>query len=223
LAKGGRGLSFKPKRDALTRVRHDLRSLVHSVVGYSDLLASERYGVLSPDQVRFVNHVRSAAEHLQELVDSCIEFSRPALEPQTLELPALQLGQVLRRVRNGLTARELACDLTIAPELETREFVLDLGALERALLGLSLVVTRDATLACSLRARQFCGQVVIDLSASDVQEPVLRLLTPDELEDDIGNRDFVRLKLGEVLLGRQGIGVRLTSTLDRIELTLRCP
>ncbi len=218
--KTGRTAAFKPKRDALTRVRHDLRSIVHSVVGYSDLLASERYGALAPDQARFVSHVRSAAEQLQELVDSCIELSRPPTDRHAHELPPVRLGHALRRVRNGLLGKELVCDLRIHPELEGRQLVLDLAPVEKALLGLALVVSREGALACALSARPQGEQIVICLTSSDV-EGVACLTRPDELEDHTGNRDFVRLKVGEVLLARQGIALRLTPGLDRIELELR--
>ena len=96
----GARITLKPKRDALTRVRHDLRSLVHSVVGYSELLTEPRYGAISPEQARFVTHLRSAAEHMQELVDACIELSRPAYaahEALSCELPSVSLVQLLRR------------------------------------------------------------------------------------------------------------------------------
>src|SRR4051812_5411288 len=94
-------VQYKPKRDALTRVRHDLRSLVHAVTGYSDLLATPSYGALSPEQMRFVSNVRSAAEQLQEMVDTCIELSRPVVEGHALDLPTVLLGSALEHVRTG--------------------------------------------------------------------------------------------------------------------------
>ncbi len=216
----GRKVSFKAKRDALTRVRHDLRSVVHSVVGYSDLLAGERYGALSPDQARFVSHVRSAAEQLQELVDACIELSRPACDRHATELPPVRLGQALKRIRNGLLGKELVCNLRVDPELEGRQFVLDLPPIEKALLGLALVVSREGALACVLCVRPRDESIVICLTSNDLEDPSSCLTVPDELEDHTGNRDFVRLKVGEVLLARQNISLRLTRTLDRIELVL---
>ena len=43
----------------------------------------------------------------------------------------------------------------------------------------------------------------------------------EALEDDVGNRDFVRLKLSEALLSRLGIDLALSRALDRCELKLR--
>jgi signal transduction histidine kinase len=212
-------IKLKPRRDALTRVRHDLRSLLQSVVGYADLLAEPRYGALSGEQERFVSHVRAAAGHLQELVDTCIELSRPENDnARLLEAPQVQLGQCLQRVRNTLLARELCCDLTIAPALEARCVGLDVTVLERALVGIAGVLTRDGAVALQLRAESVAGNLVVTLTANDAGESALVSL--EALEDQLGNRDFVRQKLGEVLLSRLGLATRVGANVDHAELTL---
>ncbi|HEX5657107.1 MAG TPA: histidine kinase dimerization/phospho-acceptor domain-containing protein [Polyangiales bacterium] len=206
-------IKLKPRRDALTRVRHDLRSLLQSVVGYADLLAEPRYGTLSSEQERFVSHVRSAASHLEELVDTCIELSRPDND-NALEAPNVQLGQVLRRVCNTLKTRSLFCDLTLAPELELHTVAVDVNLLERAITGLVGVLTRDGAVALQLRVTLQDGRVWLTLHASDAPEHAQALTSVDTLEDQLGNRDFVRLKLSEVLLRRLGFSTRLGANVD---------
>jgi hypothetical protein len=212
-------LRLKPRRDALTRVRHDLRSLVHSVVGYSDLLATPHYGSLTAEQARFVDHVRCAAEHLQELVDTCIELTRPDNDQYTLELPQAPLGQVLRRVRNTLVARGMVCDLTLASELEPHMLTLDMAQLERALVGLSLFLTRDGSIPGALSAAHEGGTLVLRLSVSQPASGHAHV-SLERLEDQIGNRDFVRLKLSEVLLTRASAELSIAPSLDAISITL---
>jgi len=217
----GSRITLKPKRDALTRVRHDLRSLVHSVVGYSDLLAEPRYGTLSPEQARFVSHVRGAAEHLQELVDTCIELSRPLpLDNRPLELPPTPVGQLLRRVRHTFMERLLACDLRIEAGLESCALTVDVANLERALVGLALVITRDGAVSCELAADRRDDTLVVSVRASDAAEGAQPSTTLDQLEDQVGNRDFVRLKLSEVLLSRQSSELRISPALDCAEFEL---
>jgi hypothetical protein len=214
-----RRLRLKPKRDALTRVRHDLRSLVHSVIGYSDLLAAPHYGSLSAEQARFVEHVRAAAEHLQELVDTCIELTRPDNDQFALELPQAPLGQVMRRVRNTLVMSGMVCDLTLASELESHMLTLDMAQLERALVGLSLFVTREGSMPGALSAAHEGGSLVLRLS---VAEPAISLVhvALEQLEDQLGNRDFVRLKLSEVLLSRADAELGIAPSLDAFRVTL---
>jgi hypothetical protein len=212
-------IKLKPRRDALTRVRHDLRSLLQSVVGYTDLLAEPRYGSLTSEQERFVGNVRAAAQHLQELVDTCIELTRPENDNGRLEPPLVQLGQTLRRLRNALLERELCCDLTIAPELETRCMPLDVNVLERAVVGLASVLTREGAVTLHLRAVSSTNGLLLTLRASDAVD-ANALMPLDALEDQLGNRDFVRLKLAEVLLSRVGFRARVSANLDAAELAL---
>ena len=212
-------LRLKPKRDALTRVRHDLRSLVHSVVGYSDLLAAPHYGSLTAEQARFVAHVRSAAEHLQELVDTCIELTRPDNDQFALELPQAPLGQVLRRVRNTLVMRGMVCDLSLASGLESHMLTLDMVQLERALVGLSLFITQDGSIPGALSAVHEGGALILCLSVSEPETSLVHVAL-EQLEDQLGNRDFVRLKLSEVLLSRANAGLGIAPSLDAIRVTL---
>jgi light-regulated signal transduction histidine kinase (bacteriophytochrome) len=211
----------KPRRDALTRVRHDLRSLVHSVVGYSDLLASPSYGPLSTEQLRFVNHVRTAAEQLQELVDTCIELSRPAGESTELEPTKLPLGAALRHVQAGLAHEALRCGLTLTDDASRHECAFELPVFLRALRGLAQVVSRDGSLPCTLHGASASPRVTVALQVAEGACSSGPLCQLDTLEDDVGNRDFVRLKLSEVLLSRLGIDLQLSRELDRCELTLR--
>jgi signal transduction histidine kinase len=216
---------LKPRRDALTRVRHDLRSLVQSVVGYSDLLSTPHYGNLTAEQARFVGHVRSAAEQLQELVDTCIELSRPALPANdqfVLELPEAPLGQVVRRLRNGLVARGVHCDLSMCSSLESRLLTIDIVQLERAVLGLALVLTRDGVVTLSLGAEHAEAGVVLTLRAADAPSLAAPPVLLEQLEDQVGNRDFVRLKLSEVLLSRSDADLQVSPGLDGAVITLHC-
>jgi K+-sensing histidine kinase KdpD len=210
---------FKPKRDAITRVRHDLRSIVHAMLGYSDLLVEPHYGTLSADQQRFVEHLRSAAEHVQELVDTCIELSRAPGDVRTIELPVVQLDLVLRRVASALESAGISCDMEIAPAHLGRQLALDLTGFERALTGLAMVASREGAVCCALRTHELQGRMYLRLRASDAAEATPFALL-DTLEDQIGNRDFVRLKLSEVLLSRQRIALRLAPTLDTFDLEL---
>jgi K+-sensing histidine kinase KdpD len=212
-------IRLRPRRDALSRARHDLRSLLQSVLGYADLLAQPRYGALTGEQERFLTHVRTAAAQLEELVDTCVELSRPAEdEARPLELPRVLVGQSLRRVRNTLVARAQCCDLSIAPELETRSMALDVNVLERALLGLVGVLTRDGAVTLQLRATLCEERMLLTLAASDAVDGVFVEL--EALEEQLGNRDFVRLKLAEVLLCRLGFTTRLSANVDCAELAL---
>ncbi|MET0339361.1 MAG: histidine kinase dimerization/phospho-acceptor domain-containing protein [Polyangiales bacterium] len=212
-------VQYKPKRDALTRVRHDLRSLVHAVTGYSDLLATPSYGALSPEQQRFVANVRTAAEQLQELVDACVELARPVGETSAMELPTVLLGSALEHVVKGLATERVTCALAIEPALSTRLIVLDVSACLGACKALASVITGDGARACVMTALREGDRVVVRLAVDGA--PMDGTLTDVEaLTEDLGNRDFVKLKLAETLLARQGVQLLVSRTLEAAELEL---
>lgn len=209
-------LAPRARTDALSRVRHDMRSVIHSVLGYSDLLERELYGELNGDQRRFVSHLRGAAEQLQELVDACIELSRPALSLSPPSVQPLSLVQGLDRLQSSLRERGLACDL-VRESGDERSLNVDFAGLERALLALALVATREAAVSCELSCLPSDGPLHLRMRASDAPEHEC-CAGLDQLEAQTPNREFVRLKLAETLLLRQGVLLRMSPALDTFEL-----
>ena len=208
----------KARRDALTRVRHDLRSSVHSVIGYTDLLANPAYGSLSPEQVRFLSHVRTAAAQLEELIDTCIELSCPPEAGSRLPTATVPLSAALKHVQAGLASEPIVCSLDVAPAIGAHPCAHELPMLLRAVRSLALVVTRDGALPCILRAfASTPSQPIVELWAGARRDDVA--WSPlDALEAELGNRDFVRLKLGEALLQRLGVQLTVAAELDGCQL-----
>jgi PAS domain S-box-containing protein len=52
---------------------HDLRTPLHTVIGFADLLASEEKGPLNQDQARFVQHILTDSWRLLELIDEHVQ------------------------------------------------------------------------------------------------------------------------------------------------------
>ena len=208
----------KARRDALTRVRHDLRSSVHSVIGYSDLLATPRYGSLSAEQARFLDHLRAAASQLEELVDTCIELTRLPETEARLPTGTVPLSAALKHIQAGLTSEPLVCDLEVEAEVAAHPCAHELPVFLRALRSLALVVTHEGALPCTLRAFATGSSApAVELWAGD-QRGAVSWSILDALEAELSNRDFVRLKLGEVLLQRLGISLTITADLAACKL-----
>lgn len=64
------------KEDFYSMITHDLRSPVASLLGFADLLANEYLGPLTPEQREAVETIVRSAQHLQELVNDFLEYSR---------------------------------------------------------------------------------------------------------------------------------------------------
>jgi len=53
----------------LADMRHDLRTPLGAILGFSELLAEEKAGPLNDKQKRFLANIQNGARHLQQLID----------------------------------------------------------------------------------------------------------------------------------------------------------
>ncbi len=77
-----RGSKFKDQ--FLSTMSHELRTPLNAVLGFSDLLADERYGPLNDRQQRYVTHIHTGGEHLLKLISDILDLSK--IEAGRMEL-----------------------------------------------------------------------------------------------------------------------------------------
>ena len=87
------------KSEFLANMSHELRTPLNAIIGFSDLLAEEKTGLLETKQKRFVGHISAGAHHLLKLINeildiSKIEAGRIDLEPESFDA-ATALTEVL--------------------------------------------------------------------------------------------------------------------------------
>jgi signal transduction histidine kinase/CheY-like chemotaxis protein len=72
------------KDQFLSTMSHELRTPLNAVLGFSDLLADERYGPLNDRQRRYVSHIHTGGKHLLKLISDILDLSK--IEAGRLEL-----------------------------------------------------------------------------------------------------------------------------------------
>ncbi len=77
-----RGSKFKDQ--FLSTMSHELRTPLNAVLGFSDLLADERYGPLNDRQQRYVAHIHTGGKHLLSLISDILDLSK--IEAGRMEL-----------------------------------------------------------------------------------------------------------------------------------------
>src|SRR5437879_10027294 len=90
-----RGSKFKDQ--FLSTMSHELRTPLNAVLGFSDLLADERYGPLNERQRRYIDHIHTGGKHLLSLISdildlSKIEAGRVELAIESLSVPSAFAG-----------------------------------------------------------------------------------------------------------------------------------
>jgi PAS domain S-box-containing protein len=66
----------KFKDQFLSTMSHELRTPLNAVLGFSDLLADDRYGSLNERQRRYVNNIHTGGEHLLHLISDILDLSK---------------------------------------------------------------------------------------------------------------------------------------------------
>jgi PAS domain S-box-containing protein len=102
------------KSEFLASMSHGLRTPLHTVIGFSELLAEEIEGPLNEKQKRFVNHIHKDSLHLLELINdvldlSKIEAGRLELHPETFDVAAA-IEEVLSTIRPQGLAKSIAIE-----------------------------------------------------------------------------------------------------------------
>lgn len=105
------------KRSFLRVVSHELRTPLNSILGFSEILASELYGPLGADQYReYAQIIHRSGEKLLKLVNQVVEITRLQTGDIEMVLQAERLEPLLQGACEGLDGLVAANRLRILIE-----------------------------------------------------------------------------------------------------------
>src|SRR5258708_4323139 len=96
-----RGSKFKDQ--FLSTMSHELRTPLNAVLGFSDLLADERYGPLNDRQQRYVAHIHTGGKHLLKLISDILDLSKIKAGRMEPSPPDLSVASAFAEVISALT------------------------------------------------------------------------------------------------------------------------
>ena len=130
--------AHKLRMEMLSSAAHDLRTPLHSMVGYVDLLLEGAYGDVSSDQREALDHVAASALSLVEMVNNLVDYARIEEGRHRLDVTEGEVAQLLEDLR--FTFEPLARRRSLELELETTGAIptvrTDWGKLRRIVLNL---------------------------------------------------------------------------------------
>lgn len=95
-----RGSKFKDQ--FLSTMSHELRTPLNAVLGFSDLLADERYGPLNERQQRYVTHIHTGGKHLLSLISDILDLSKIEAGRMELAIESLRVETVFGEVLSAM-------------------------------------------------------------------------------------------------------------------------
>jgi signal transduction histidine kinase len=105
------------KTEFLSNMSHELRSPLHTVIGFAELLAEGLEGPLSEKQKRFVAHIHNDSLHLLDLINDLLDLSK--IEAGHLELrhEAFHIGAVVEEALSSVRPRATAKSVEIRTDV----------------------------------------------------------------------------------------------------------
>ncbi|MCX6609792.1 MAG: PAS domain S-box protein [Acidobacteria bacterium] len=112
----------RAKSEFLASMSHELRSPLHTIIGFSELLAEGMEGPLNEKQTRFIRHIQKDSQHLLTLINDILDLSKieaGRLEFH-LEVIALQslIDETVASVLPQAEAKGLSLKCNVASGLE---------------------------------------------------------------------------------------------------------
>lgn len=206
------------KRSFLRVVSHELRTPLNSILGFSEILASELYGPLGADQYRqYAEIIRSSGEKLLKLVNQVVEIARLQSGDIEFDLQAEPLAPIFETLGDGLHEALASRRLRLHLEpCQVDEVVADGRALRSVLANLmqnAIAFSPDGGLiTVSARAVDAGWEIVVRNEGDGVDPADLpRLLHPFEQGQNALTRHGEGAGLGLAIcdLTCQGMGGRL--------------
>jgi len=112
-------------RSLLRVVSHELRTPLNSILGFSEILATELYGPLGAEQYRqYAEIIHSSGEKLLKLVNQVVEIARLQTGDVEFDIQLEPLAPIFETLADGLHARlaaqQLRFQVTACGDLEAR-------------------------------------------------------------------------------------------------------
>ncbi|HEV2531098.1 HAMP domain-containing sensor histidine kinase [Phenylobacterium sp.] len=126
------------KRSFLRMVSHELRTPLNSILGFSEILATELYGPLgAPQYQEYAEIVRDSGQKLLKLVNQVLEIARLEGDAMDFEAQPEALGPVIEDLLAGFAAEIAEGAVTVkAPAASLPSVLADERGLKTLLSGL---------------------------------------------------------------------------------------
>ncbi|XXJ20325.1 PAS domain-containing sensor histidine kinase [Desulfovibrio caledoniensis] len=112
--------SSRAKSEFLANMSHELRTPLNSIIGFAEVLQDQLYGELGSKQLKYVETIRKAGQHLLVLIDDILDLAKIEAGKMELEPSEFSLQDVLSHSMSMLSEKALKhsiqFSLDVAPE-----------------------------------------------------------------------------------------------------------
>lgn len=157
------------KADMLARISHEIRTPLNAIIGFAEVMISERFGTLGNERYgEYMKDIRASGERVIAIIDDLLELSRIETGKLDLNFANLNLNELVE-----------ACVTVMQPQAN-RERIIIRTSLAHALpqVTVDARAMRQITMnliSNSIRLASAGGQVIVSTATTDRGEVALRI------------------------------------------------
>ena len=157
------------KADMLARISHEIRTPLNAIIGFAEVMISERFGALGNERYgEYMKDIRASGERVITIIDDLLELSRIETGKLDLNFASLNLNDLVE-----------ACVTVMQPQANRERIIIrtslahalpQVTADSRALRQITMNLISN-----SIRLASAGGQVIVSTALSDRGEVALRI------------------------------------------------
>ena len=200
------------KSDFLARVSHEIRTPLNAIIGFSDMMATERFGPIGhPRYIEYANDIGRSGRHVLDIVNDLLDISKIEAGEMDLEFTAVGLNETISEAVSLVQPQANAQRVIIRTSLSANvpQIVADLRSIKQIALNI---------LSNAIRFTPSGGQIVVSTAYETNGSVVLRIrdtgvgMTRSELEQAM--KPFRQVTTGARKRGDgTGLGLPLTKAM----------
>ena len=201
----------RQKSEFLAGISHEIRTPLNAILGFSDVMRTERFGEIRNEKYRaYANDIHASGSHLLALVNDLLDLSKVEAGKLELDFTAVNVADAvdhtLRLLNEEAARANVVVRKSLAPGLP--RVVADLRALRQVLLNL---------LSNAIKYTNAGGQVIVSAQMDESGEVVLRVkdsgigMTATQLQEAL--RPYIRVDAAGRERQGTGLGLPLSKAL----------
>ncbi|MFD1328473.1 ATP-binding protein [Mycoplana ramosa] len=200
------------KSDFLARVSHEIRTPLNAIIGFSDMMANERFGPIGhPRYIEYANDIGRSGRYVLDIVNDLLDISKIEAGEMELDFTAVGLNETISEAVSLVQPQANSQRVIIRTSLSTAvpPVVADLRSIKQIALNI---------LSNAIRFTPSGGQIVVSTSYEANGSVVLRIrdtgvgMTRSELEQAM--KPFRQVTTGARKRGDgTGLGLPLTKAM----------